>query len=468
MPILNHSSTVALNAIGHEALKDKHAALLRDLASTEKELKRVESSPAFFIAQEGEVDVVDHAETFPQRAGSSGGLSSFSSSFSSNKNPIPQNRALQILQQQALESGLFKNPAFVKKERIRWQSLTVEEQQAQYDAICAVVQNFKNWLEGCEEKKSFSGGARARLPTSRSASTSNGARDEVISGARSRNTNIDDKYTSSQKEERALLQEHGKSSHVEIATSYPRGREKLRDWINELYESGLELLNETGSVLFIFTTLRPESDDDHDGHQHGGATEKSSADLLNDDAFLRLDTLYALAVFTFVLSLCTRLFIASSNYPEVDKGYTVRSDLSTGYLRVKKPNEDGRPDQRGKFFAAVVLYLVEPNSGKKMISSTFRRTREFFNADGTSHEMHPLALEYFLLHTECKQNIRTILAVILLADFPELIIEFLYAILLLNYSNQTVEFGTTTTSSSTKPALGRWPRRSAAGVDRLP
>ncbi len=127
---------------------------------------------------------------------------------------------------------------------------------------------------------------------------------------------------------------------------------------------------------------------------------------------------------TFVLSLCTRLFIASSNYPEVDKGYTVRSDLSTGYLRVKKPNEDGRPDQRGKFFAAVVLYLVEPNSGKKMISSTFRRTREFFNADGTSHEMHPLALEYFLLHTECKQNIRTILAVILLADFPELVIEY--------------------------------------------
>ncbi len=264
--------------------------------STEKELKRVESSPAFFTAQEGG-DVVDHAEAFPQRAGSSGGLSSFSSSFSSNKNPIPQNRALQILQQQALESGLFKNPAFVKKERIRWQSLTVEEQQAQYDAICAVVQNFKNWLEGCEEKKSFSGRARARArpPTSRSAS-SNGARDE-ISGARSRNTNIDDKYTSSQKEEHAL-QEHGKSStRVEIATSYPRGREKLRDWINELYESGLELLNETGSVLFIFTTLRPENhDDDHDGH-HGGATEKSSSDLLNDDAFLRLDTLYTLAVF---------------------------------------------------------------------------------------------------------------------------------------------------------------------------
>ncbi len=293
MPILNHSSTVALNAIGHEALKDKHAALLRDLASTEKELKRVESSPAFFTAQEGG-DVVDHAEAFQHLHGSAGSPSwAASSRFSSNKNPIPQNRALQILQQQALESGLFKNPAFVKKERIRWQSLTVEEQQAQYDAICAVVQNFKNWLEGCEEKKSFSGGARARPPTSRSAS-SNGDRDE-ISGARSRNTNIDDKYTSSQKEEHAL-QEHAKSSHVEIATSYPRGREKLRDWINELYESGLELLNETGSVLFIFTTLRPESDDDHDGH-HGGATEKSSSDLLNDDAFLRLDTLYALAVF---------------------------------------------------------------------------------------------------------------------------------------------------------------------------
>ncbi|CAD7969131.1 unnamed protein product [Amoebophrya sp. A25] len=314
---------------------------------------------------------------------------------------VEQQRTLLRLLEEALESGLFKNPNFVEREGIRVRDLDPEDRQTQYNAICAVEGNLRSWLQAREETASLVAGRNSKYVRS------------CCSILRSRLRN---RKTAPAADNYNAPHNHDRRS-MAARPSYLRGREQLREKINELYESGLELLNETGSILFIFTTLR------HDAST-GNKLEES-------EAFLSLSVLYILAVITFTLSLLVRLLIALSAYPEVDPGYIYKSDLSTGYIRVKRPNPDGRADQRRKFFAFVFLYLIEPNSGKKCIASTFRQAKEFFNADGTSHEMHPLALEFHLLHSESETNIRTILAVILLADLPELCIELLYLLLLL-------------------------------------
>ena len=179
-----------------------------------------------------------------------------------------------------------------------------------------------------------------------------------------------------------------------VETLYVRGREKLATNIFHAMDTTVEVLNELGSVFFTFTVLL----------EVGGALFVASLICLGSTVF-------------------ARLIIALTNWPQVETGTVVRSTLETGYIATKV--RTGR-DKRSLFLAAVLLYLVEPASGRRVLKGTLRETVSKMAVDGTSMDMHPIAMENTVLFVGAKTEIRTSLSLMVLADLPELTIEVIF------------------------------------------
>ena len=181
---------------------------------------------------------------------------------------------------------------------------------------------------------------------------------------------------------------------------YVRGRAKLADSIMNVVDSWIEILNEAGSAYFIFSTLRNLSD----------------------------KTLYVVSLAFLAFNVFARIFIGLRNLPHVNDGHVTRADLDTGYL--EKRIKTGESQQL-QFFLGVIVFIFEPSSGRKMINATLKKTKSSKNSDGTTHDMHPLALHMLTLYLSARNEIMTSLSITICADLPELAVElaffFLYA-----------------------------------------
>ncbi|GMH65750.1 hypothetical protein TrST_g202 [Triparma strigata] len=180
-----------------------------------------------------------------------------------------------------------------------------------------------------------------------------------------------------------------------VKVSYERGRERLRENIMDVVDSVIELTNEFGSAFFIFSVL------------------------------WKLDNqiLFQVSVCFLFINLVARLLIGLRNYPHVDDGTVIRATLETGY--VEKTFRIGS-SKKPTFFLALLLFVIEPSSGRKLIKETLRKTQTAKNADGTTHDLHPVALKKLGLYLSARNEVQTSLAITLFADLPELAIELLY------------------------------------------
>ena len=89
------------------------------------------------------------------------------------------------------------------------------------------------------------------------------------------------------------------------------------------------------------------------------------------------------------LTVVARLLIALSNWPQVETGSVIRSTLETGYIPQKF--RTGK-DRRLQFLLYVPLYLIEPSSGRRFLKKTLRESVSQMGVDGTSQDMHSLAI----------------------------------------------------------------------------
>jgi len=138
-----------------------------------------------------------------------------------------------------------------------------------------------------------------------------------------------------------------------VQITYTRGKEQNKLDIAQVYESGLEVLNEIGSIFFTFSTLYAL-----------GSTHR---------------WLFYVSLFCLFMAFFSRLSISLSNYFMVDRGFIEKSDLSTGYVLTRF--QTGY-DKICYFYAAVLLYLIEPCSGRRAIQWTLKKTQESINLDG--------------------------------------------------------------------------------------
>ncbi|GMH54027.1 hypothetical protein TL16_g01589 [Triparma laevis f. inornata] len=191
------------------------------------------------------------------------------------------------------------------------------------------------------------------------------------------------------------LSRREEQDEVKVKISYERGREKLREKIMDVVDSWIELLNEFGSAFFIFSTLRQ----------------------------LENQLMFQVSLSFLVFNLFARLAIGLRNYGHVDDGKVVRADLETGYVEKRFKTGDSK---KGKFWAALLVFMVEPSSGRKMIKETLRKTKSLKNSDGTTHDLHPVALKMLGLYLSARNEIQTSLSITLCADIPELVVELIY------------------------------------------
>jgi hypothetical protein len=262
---------------------------------------------------------------------------------------VPDDRRMQVLLAEASAGPMDKARCAIESERCA--NLRLLHLQSEYEAVSSVTSNLQRWLKAREEQPRDSGGG--------------------------------------------------------VETSYARGREQLAMSVMHGMDTGVEILNEFGSVFFTFTTLLS----------------------LGSDHALFLASVSCLA-----LTVVARLLIALSNWPNVETGTVIRSTIETGYIPQKV--RTGK-DKRLAFLVAVPLYLIEPSSGRRFLKRTLRESVSQMGVDGTTQDMHPLAVENTILYVAAKTEIRTSLSIIMLADLPELTIEVVY---LLFFSSSGLDF----------------------------
>lgn len=134
------------------------------------------------------------------------------------------------------------------------------------------------------------------------------------------------------------------------------------------------------------------------------------------------------------LTIIARLLIALSNWTQVETGTVIRSTIETGYI--PQTFRTGK-DRRAQFLLSVPLYLIEPSSGRRYLKNTLRESVSQMGVDGTTQDMHSLAIENGNLYVAAKTEVRTSLSIIILADLPELTIELVY---LIGFSSGSLDF----------------------------